>query len=320
MIVLFCTANDPYFNQLKKWLNFYNCDYIEIDLDQLSYSNFQVNYKNNASSIHLKLSDCITIDLQAVPLFFYRSGWPQMKTIEECNFEIPIANSYFEMEQEALLEAVFLSIQPKTIGWIKNAPLSKTHQNSLALKVGLNVPNQILANRREEVASFFEESVFVSKAIQENVCEIGEKHFFIQRVAKVKLAELPAHFELSLFQEYIDKEIELRCFYLNGKSYCISNTGHSENVDIRDNIHEQYQAKFQLSKANEIKIQELMKGLGLLAGSIDLIISKDGRLYFLEINTQGQYNAMSYFGNYNIDKKLAEFAIKKEQEFELQTL
>ena len=320
MIVLFCLENDDYFFLLKKWLNFYSCDYIEIDLDKLTYSNFQARFKNNESSIHLNLSDGFSIDLQSVSLFFYRSGWPQINKLEQSNFDIDVANDYFYMEQNSLLNYVFSSIQSKTIGWIKHSPLNKLHQNSMALKAGLRIPNQLLTDSRDKVKSFFGKCNFISKAIQENIFEESIKYFFIQRVTKVKLEELPDYFELSLFQEYISKEIELRCFYLNGESYCISSSGHTENVDIRDNINSQYHTKFKLSKVNENKIQKLMNALGLLAGSLDLIISKEGHLYFLEINTQGQYNAMSYFGNYNIDKKLAEFSVEKEQELLMKTV
>ena len=55
-----------------------------------------------------------------------------------------------------------------------------------------------------------------------------------------------------------------------------------------------------------------MKLLGLISGSIDLILSNNKDYYFLEVNPEGQYDWVSVFGGYNLDKKIAKYMINYE--------
>jgi glutathione synthase/RimK-type ligase-like ATP-grasp enzyme len=62
---------------------------------------------------------------------------------------------------------------------------------------------------------------------------------------------------------------------------------------------------YKLNKQLENKLILLLENLELNSGSIDLIKSKDGKYYFLEVNPVGQFGQLSYNCNYNIEKIIA---------------
>ena len=55
-----------------------------------------------------------------------------------------------------------------------------------------------------------------------------------------------------------------------------------------------------------------MKKVGLNTGSIDLIQSTDGQIYFLEINPAGQIGMTSKPCNYYLEKKIALYLREKQ--------
>ena len=55
----------------------------------------------------------------------------------------------------------------------------------------------------------------------------------------------------------------------------------------------------------------MMNKLELISGSIDLIKSQNGKYYFLEVNPNGQYDWVSQYGGYYLDKKIAYFLKSK---------
>ena len=55
---------------------------------------------------------------------------------------------------------------------------------------------------------------------------------------------------------------------------------------------------------------ELMKKLDLNFGSLDIVVTKDKRYVFLEVNPNGQYGAVSLSINANVDYEVAAFLMR----------
>jgi glutathione synthase/RimK-type ligase-like ATP-grasp enzyme len=66
---------------------------------------------------------------------------------------------------------------------------------------------------------------------------------------------------------------------------------------------------YQLPKSVEKKIIRLMKKLSIDSGSIDMIVDKKDKYYFLEVNTVGQYGMISAPCNYNLDNEISQYLI-----------
>ena len=194
----------------------------------------------------------------------------------------------------------------------------KAQQIKMAQDAGLKTPDSILTNSKEHLKSFASR---YGKIICKNIGEISALYYhklfmtYTSVITPEFIEQLPDHFYLSLFQEAIDKEFEIRVFYLNGSLYSMaifSGQDPQTRIDFR-----MYNAEkpnrtvpFQLPADIEAKIIEFMKRVNLTTGSLDLIYSQQGEYYFLEVNPVGQFGMVSFPCNYNLEKKVAEHLIK----------
>ena len=193
-----------------------------------------------------------------------------------------------------------------------------------AQKLGLTIPKTIITNSLEDLRSFFLDcdKKIITKSIHEVIIdhryEIKKDEFiFLYQMTKLILEidnNVPKIFAPSLFQECIDKEYEIRTIYINGECYSaaiFSQLNEQTEVDMRNrdaNRPPRY-IPYKLEDNIENKLHELMMKLGLKFGAIDLIKSKDGEYYFLEINPVGQYGDVSMLCNYYLHKKIAEYLV-----------
>jgi hypothetical protein len=315
MVVLLCSLHDDYVLNLIDWLKHFKCDYVKIDFNDYTYSDFDVIFKNNKLKITLNLHSKKSIDFDEVSFFLYRSGRLLKKNLlkSDAIFHYQIASTYYEFDQDTVIDFVYSQIEKKSLGWPNQKPLNKLSQLLAADKCGLNIPETFILNSKKRLKENIVSNEIVIKAIQENVFYQTDDAIFVQRVKLVNLDKIPDFFESTLFQQKIDKQLEIRCFYLDGNCYCIASISEYETIDGRDNYDNQSYVKIELKKEVILKIQYFMNEIGLKSGSLDLILSKENNILFLEVNPEGQYEWVSVFGGYNIDKILAEFLNEKEE-------
>ncbi len=198
-----------------------------------------------------------------------------------------------------------------------------------AKKMAIDIPNTLITNQKSCLENFkkVNENI-ITKAIKEGELfskydsETKKKIFacmYTELLDEKLMKKVPDRFLLSLFQEALDKEFEIRVFYLNGKTFSsaiFSQSDAQTNVDFR-----MYNTKkpnrtvpYKLSQELEMKVKNLMDYLGLKTGSLDFVKTKDGRTVFLEVNPWGQYGMVSGPCNYFLDKKIAEYLIELKNE------
>jgi glutathione synthase/RimK-type ligase-like ATP-grasp enzyme len=115
---------------------------------------------------------------------------------------------------------------------------------------------------------------------------------------KLRLSQLQHDAAIALcpaiFQNYIAKQFELRVLVagdeivaarLNSQACDHSQTDWRTDLGVRGMTIEPYT----LGEATLLRIRRFMQAMGLRCGSIDLIVTPDGREVFLEINHQGQF-------------------------------
>jgi len=226
-----------------------------------------------------------------------------------------VASSYYQLEQESLIDFIYDEIRKKSFGYIGRNPMNKLKQLRAAQEVGLQVPETLITSSKKMVTDLFKTNGIINKAIQENIFIEFNKNIFIQRVERVKTKDLKVSFSSSLFQTSIDKVIEIRSFFLLNKFYSIGFYSSNDNIDMRDSYFSQNHFKINLPEKVEIQLLKLMEKLELHSGSIDLILSSNGKYYFLEVNTEGQYDWVSKLGGYNLDLLLSEYLIYRENKF-----
>ena len=196
--------------------------------------------------------------------------------------------------------------------WVTN--VEQLHVNKLvvlqkAIEVGLDVPKTLITNNLNDLKHFFlEYPSIITKPVSEMEIIQFDNRFFSNHTSIVQEKDLETdRIPLTLFQESIEKEFEIRTFYFYGK--CFSMAIFSQNddqtkVDFRVYNHAKPNRRvpYTLESSLENKIIELMHSLKLDTGSIDFIKSKNDKLFFLEVNPVGQFGMVSYPCNYYLEE------------------
>lgn len=202
------------------------------------------------------------------------------------------------------------------LGSYKRNDVSKLEVLNVASKVGLSVPYTVVTTSRSAIESLIKTKYkkLICKSIHGSFRHLDGNSALINyslMIDSCSISTLPRDFAPSLFQEYIDKEIEIRSFFLVDKFYSMaifSQSDEKTRVDFR-----QYNWKkmnrmvpYQLPVHIEDKLFDLMSNLGLNTGSIDLIRNLAGEYVFLEVNPTGQFGFLEAHCRYNLTSLIAE--------------
>lgn len=210
------------------------------------------------------------------------------------------------------------------LGSFKGVMVNKLEVLVLAKSVGLIIPETIIVSRKyvlEEFASRFKNGV-ISKSIYEPLHVIDDNSSTIYTSYTVKLENsdinrLPDTFSPSLVQENLDKDFEIRVFYLDKKFYpmaIFSQKNSKTAIDFRNYDYDNPNRNIPYCLPGIIKnqLQELMARLNLNSGSIDLVKTKTGEIFFLEVNPVGQYSMVGFPCNYNLDFEIYKYLTNHE--------
>ena len=177
-----------------------------------------------------------------------------------------------------------------------------------AKEIGFNVPEYFLAENTNQV----ELNKTILKTITGNAILDEIKKDFSGFMYTTTVEEHENNdFFITFFQEKIEKDFEIRTFYLNGD--CWSMAIFSQNDEQTKTDFRKYNKKkpnrnvpYNLPKYIDEKIVLLMQSLDINCGSLDFI--KEGeKYYFLEINPIGQFSSLSNICNYSLEQKIAEY-------------
>lgn len=187
----------------------------------------------------------------------------------------------------------------------------------IAKENGLDIPPSLITDDKKVLKDFIDIHVeVITKPLSESIVYSHDDEtlftMYTELITQESVNDLPDTFASSLFQKRIDKEFEIRSFFLNDQFYSMaifSQNNPKTEVDFRHYDHSTPNRTqcFVLPKGLEIKLRNLMKSLNLVTGSIDILKGKDDKYYFLEVNPVGQFGMVSKPCRYNIEKKIAEY-------------
>ena len=264
-----------------------------------------------------------TINLSEVKSFWYRRS---------------ISYNYFLVEYKQFTKDIFLNIELagninaefnriinfigvfyKDVPWlsqIETSSLNKLEVLHFAKQLNITIPDTLIVNSKIELKAFKKKhDAIIVKSMSEMLSLVKKDKVYTgytNIVTDEMINNLPEKFYPSLFQEAIEKEYELRIFYLNKKFYSMaifSQSDEQTKTDFRDYNQEKPNRNipFLLPKEMEKKLTLLMEKMNLNCGSIDMIKSKEGEYVFLEINSVGQFGMVSRPCNYYLEEKVADF-------------
>lgn len=272
-----------------------------------------INYNNELFSIivpenffysqALHISNINNVEIKNNPFWFRKWKLPN-KTNDKESF-LMILNAFVN--------------QNKTNFWI-NKPMDmfigKGAQLQTAYSCGFKIPNTVITMNKEAIKAFLlenERSIIKLNNITSDKIK-NNKLNYTQLLTTKDIDSLEIN-EPCIIQEYIDKEIEIRTFFLDGN--CHSMAIFSQNDDRTKIDYRNYNfnqpnrnVPIKLPEKIEDQILLLMKKLEMNSGSLDIILTPKGEFVFLEVNPVGQFEMVSYPCNYQLEKKVANLLIK----------
>jgi ATP-GRASP peptide maturase of grasp-with-spasm system len=202
----------------------------------------------------------------------------------------------------------------------EDTSINKLTALATAAEVGLDIPRTLVTTSRDELSSFLEQhGRVITKAVSEGQYFVldGRVHLmYTTELDAAAVAELPPQFFPALFQECLQKQYELRVFYLDGRQYAAAIFSQSDKQTQTDFRRYNFArpnrvVPYQLPAAVSEQIEALMRKLPLETGSLDLVKTVDGRYVFLEVNPVGQFGMISEPCNFHLERIVAEHLCRK---------
>jgi ATP-GRASP peptide maturase of grasp-with-spasm system len=311
--------SEPTTDNVIDWLLYYKADFIRLNSEDAVD-------KTSRLSISID-KDIMTIGGQQIRMDDINVIWYR-RWYEYRNVGIRAANAHQRQllremfaEAEDLLFYIYYALQDKL--WLCNPLVNKTHNKLYALhlahRIGLKIPATFIANHTDEVINFLtKQGNIITKPIGDPYVYFepdGTNYKnFTQKLTLDFLKKLSPGIFMSLFQELVKADCEIRTFYLDGDFYSTAIVN-SNTIDVKLSVKRDQNVKmiaYDLPEDIKQKVRLLMKQLGLNTGSIDIIRSKKGEHYFLEVNPIGQFTGYGFACNYQLEKKIAQWLTRND--------
>jgi ATP-GRASP peptide maturase of grasp-with-spasm system len=331
ILILSQSSMEPTTEDVMDWLEALGAHCLRLNGDDLE-GRAAVRIALDGAEVTLGFeADGIELPLSEVGAVWYRRWLPEARhELVDLLASSSAADHklQYDLKRHLTLEARklgdFLFSRFAGVPWLshpRRAGLAKLDVLTRAARAGLDTPATLVTTEREALRRFCSaHGTVITKPIGEVDLFIdGERSHFLFTAALDAAAVdgLPERFAASLFQEQVDKEYELRVFYLAGECHAMAIFSQDDprtRTDFRRYNRERPNrtVPLRLSPATAERIRRLMDDLDLETGSIDLLQARDGREVFLEVNPVGQFGMVSKPCNYCLEKKVAAHLIRKE--------
>ncbi|REC46742.1 grasp-with-spasm system ATP-grasp peptide maturase [Chryseobacterium pennipullorum] len=299
MILIISKNKEITTTEVIKWLLKMGKSFIRIHEDEV----FDIKVKEKRIFLESYRNLFFLDDITSV---WYRRGGLQFRQLQYENKQINLTMNEYQHWLEDYVRKTLES--KKHINKESKNDINKLLVLEQAQKAGLEVPSYFLADTTKEVV--------LGRTIIKTICGNPRvDHITADSTATMytKVVDQPENelFFPTFFQEKIEKDFEIRSFYLNGNIWSMaifSQNDEQTQIDFRKyNLKRPNRnALYQLPDTIEQKIRMLMETLDLNCGSLDFIKS-GSHYYFLEINPTGQFLGMSSICNYSLEKEIADY-------------
>lgn len=325
MILIFSVKQDYTTYEVNKWLNYFGeYDICRINSDESHHIIFHIHDNNFTIQV-----DGRCIELNKLRTVWYRKGgdWfgGQFDEVEISGHEelTSYLNHKVKKENYKLSEYIHYLIMQNipVLGSAFKSDLNKLITLEIAKSAGLRTPESYIMNEKRSINKLIKSDThYVTKAMSDGVylfeTERKRKGYFTytESLTPDVLEDYPEKMPPSLIQSKIEKQYEVRVFYLDGQffSWAIcSQSDHQTRTDYR---------KYNDQKPNRVipyllpegitkQLLDLFNKIGLNTGSVDLMVDLSGHYYFLEINPVGQFGMLSKLANYQLEAEVARWLI-----------
>ncbi len=296
------------------WLNHFNKPFIRISsLDLIKIENVKIFNKDIDIEFKVKNKKYFLSEIKS---FWHRRSNLAFESIYKVENIIDSEDISFAMnislskEYEKVIEYFEKKLNAKAkLNKDIDNKINKLEVLSIASNLGIAIPNTLITSRKKDL-DLFGESSLITKAIGDIMFK-RENYSYAMMTNKISKSEIKYNeFFHTAFQNQVDKEFELRIFFVENKFYStaiFSQSNEKTEVDFRNYDYEfpNRVIPFNLHKEIKNKLSKLMKKLDLKSGSIDMAYTKDAEYVLFEVNPVGQFEQVSFPCNFNLHKKIA---------------
>ncbi|RQO42618.1 hypothetical protein DBR39_01725 [Chryseobacterium sp. KBW03] len=306
MILLISVDNDTMTDEICTWLSYQNKEFVRLSENQHINKVF-FDFKNNTFKISIGAIEYKLEDFKSV---FYRNGGIYYNAITgEIDSNLV---DFYNSELKSISEFIYYYFkvnEVRVFGNLFTKEVNKLEVLLLAKSLGLKIPDTYILSELNDLEQIDISQTYITKAVSEMKPIVVENDLYLNYTHEIDLNNIHDKKESiipSLIQRKIDCLYEIRAFFFEKQIWAIATFDFSGNVDIR-NIKEKEKKYLPLVLPLEQKrkILKLAKKLNLKCGTVDLLKS-DKDYYFLEVNPLGQFHQVSYYGNYQIEKRIAD--------------
>ncbi|MBT5438125.1 MAG: hypothetical protein HOK92_02875 [Flavobacteriales bacterium] len=188
---------------------------------------------------------------------------------------------------------------------------NKPFQLNLANLEGFKIPNGIISNNSSDVQEKISEfKQVVYKPLSYYIVP-PDRILYSSIMTKDEVEQKSTNIEQApcIFQEYVEKDFELRITIVGNKVFSVKIKSQQNNITKfdwrKDQINVDYDV-FELPKGIERKLINLHQKFEIFFGAYDFIVDPKGEYFFLEVNPSGQWLWMEEKLNLTISESVAE--------------
>jgi ATP-GRASP peptide maturase of grasp-with-spasm system len=305
-------------DQVIDWLDALGGDWVRLNAEDLmGHSHYEINFGPTKCHAVLRAGqrEIRSDEVQAV--WFRRWHQPRDffgKRIKDPRLRFTVEN-HLMREMRMLSETIFhLFRNAKWLTSPTETRLSKLRALQLASMAGLDVPDTLITNRKSDLQAFKNRHQrIITKCIGDvEVFQYAGRNWglYTREITQEDIDAVPQKFFPTLLQERLEKTYEVRSFYLDRQFYSMAIFSQHDPRTKDDFRHYNYDCPnrcvpYRLPPKIYMALQRFMDSAELTTGSVDLVCTPEGKLFFLEVNPGGQFGMVSQPCNFFLEKKVA---------------
>lgn len=283
---------------------------------------FRINSNDQLISVQFRENNYIfeiahkgTVSLKNVSKIWYRRGYINIPDFSPLKEVAELEETWWMVLDHALTYD-----NDKMIGsFTQERVQNKLLDLDLASAAGIKTPASLLTSSKKCLIEFLKlHNKVITKSIGNNT-SMQEELFGCAKTLMVNnevLSTLPENMPPVFFQEYVEKELEIRIFYLNKRIYAVaifSQSNDRTKIDFRNNDDERPNRLVPYLLPDKIVsyIINFMELKKLYTGSIDMILTPELDYIFLEVNPCGQLEWISKACNLGLEKEIVNVIMEK---------
>ncbi len=210
---------------------------------------------------------------------------------------------YAETESRFYLSSLHVLLS-NSVNWVNN-PIAqivanqKLHQLQVAQRSGLLIPETIASNDPEQVRAFAKkygpDIVFKPFEIGMWRGVDGDTSHYISYASKISQKDLEDDLAIQaapgIYQQAVQKQFDIRLL-VAGATYLavkiVPATNGKAGIDWRADKLATMEP-YIISDQTFDRILKLMASLGIVTGSVDMVVDIEGKCHFIEVNESGQF-------------------------------